>query len=156
MIKSETGTRAANTLNTKAGELTDVRSDQGHEAIYDDVMADTITRLVAIYNDMPTLMQPACPYGTTIEVGDACRAVFLALLILDDCCTRVWAIRRNATDDRPSAGGVGYTAKTPSAEGSGVTNYAIRGNPGLDHRLAMKTLELSKSAKEPLWSAILE
>jgi hypothetical protein len=149
---SETGTRAANTLDTKASDVAEVRSDQGHEAIYDDVMADTITRLVAIYDDMPTLMQPACPYSTTIEVEDACRAVCLALLILDDCCTRVWATRRRATDGRTFAHGVGYTAETPLAEGSGITNYAIRGKPGRDHRPTMRTEELFKIPKEPLWS----
>ena len=89
-----------------------INLETSHEAIYDDVMADSITRLVAIYNDMPTLLQPACPYGTTSQVEEAARAVCLALLILDDCCTRVWAIRRHATDGRASAHGVGYTAKT--------------------------------------------
>jgi len=38
------------------------------------------------------------------------------------------------------------------ANDGGVTNYAIRGMSGGDHRLTMRTLELFKSPKEPLWS----
>ena len=102
-----------------------INLETGHEAIYDDVMADTITRLVAIYNDMPTLMQPACPYGTTIEVEDACRAVCLALLVLDDCCTRVWAVRRNAMDGQASANGIGHTTKTSTA-GEDIGGHGLR------------------------------
>jgi hypothetical protein len=132
VLKSEAGTRATtNTLNTKASELAEVRSDQGHEASYDDVMADTITRLVAIYDDMPTLMQPACPYGTKIEVEYARRAVRLALLILDDCCTRVWTVRRNPTDGQAFAHGIGRTAKTSLGQEtvqSRTTRFA--GSPG--------------------------
>ena len=37
-------------------------------------------------------------------------------------------------------------------ERGGITDYAIRGMSGGDHRLTMRTLELFKSPKEPLWS----
>ena len=108
-----------------------INLETSHEAIYDDVMADTITRLVAIYNDMPTLLQPACPYGTTSQVEEAARAVCLALLILDDCCTRGWATRRIATGGRASAHGIG-SAKT-SLVGKEVESRTTRfaGSPGV-------------------------
>jgi hypothetical protein len=92
-----------------------INLETGHEAIYDDVMADTTTRLVAICNDMPTLMGQLARMAQRSR-SKMRRAVSLALLILDDCSTRVWAVRRNVMDGQASANGIGHTANTSLLE----------------------------------------
>ena len=60
----------------------------------------------------PTALWPGFQVRAIAAGTPWCRAVCLALLILDDCCTRVWAMQRTATDGPASAHGIGYTAKT--------------------------------------------
>ena len=93
------------TADQRVGALSDaagITPDPPQEDRYDLVMADAITRLIAVCHDMPKLMHPACPYGSTFELEQAYRAVCLAIVVLDDCCTGTWAVPRHErrTPDR--------------------------------------------------------
>jgi hypothetical protein len=93
MIRSQVSAPQPEPLGAVA-TVAEVESDRDHWDFYDEIMADTFARLISICNDMPTLMQPECPYGETFDVAQAYRALSLALVILDECCTGTWATSR--------------------------------------------------------------